>query len=293
MEVNKILIFLASSLFLALISLPTLLLAQVYPPSVGVERWKRVNPLLYEQGFILGAIAEASRQGIVKKTFEGEIHLGKDSTSAKEEDLRCARRIKEESNFEQLPNSQKVVVEQRIEDTCVSIITPVRLSAFDGMIEKTMQYIDEMVVVKYYHYTADIPFANTQKIIQDIYPTNKNYQIPQFLKAGDPPIRGISVEDGFYPGRIVKAAFVGQVVKEHYEVTIQIGSSGNDFIAMSVNSVPLFQYLVDTMLTGREINIYFYKLSSIPARISAFFTGANTSYRVYGAELIELKEAGN
>lgn len=184
------------------------------------------NPGLgeYSNGYRLGVINKFSEKGVISKSFEGEMLLGKDST----------------------PYSKIVDVKSGKK----AYYNPWRFSAPKSMAGSINAIVGSQPVVV--HYTQAV-FANalaqdTDYSVDKVYAINKTFTDTCKTTAKGAKSEGVRV------GRIVKASVKGNINKT-YELMMQIGDSGGQFVNMSTNEDSIYQCAVRALMSGKAVKV--------------------------------------
>ncbi|WP_051261468.1 hypothetical protein [Desulfovibrio inopinatus] len=211
----------------------------------------------YSEGYRMGLLSKYSDKGYLIKTGEGEIMLGRDSSAATE-------------SFTDKEGK-----------TIDATINPWRFSASRSKSDEIMKYVGEYVWVKYREEMINMSFKDTDYRLQEIdFVTRKDpnplsYEIKK-------PSGFLAKSEGMRAGRIVKASRKGNLIKT-WEVIVQLGNAGNQFVPMSISDESLFNYAIQCLKSGRLVKV-FYVDKGVAAKI--FVNMEDTPYRVYKLEVV-------
>lgn len=184
----------------------------------------------YSEGYRMGVVSKLSKKGIINKSLEGQLLMGREGTPY----------IKTYSC-----GSGK---EKKI---CKETINPWYFSGLEEIYHKVKLYAGEYVWVKYKeaHFNTGVNY-DTPYIIEKIDNVTRTY--PQISNCSE---RGNgSKSKGFRMGRIVKASLKGALVNT-YEITIQVGNSGNQFKNMSIKTKKMFECSLEYLKSGKKVKI--------------------------------------
>jgi len=182
----------------------------------------------YAEGYRMGQLSKYSTKGWINKTGEGEILLGAESTP--------------------------LVVEKVDSDgkTTSEIKNPWMFSTSTEVFNANQNMIGEYVVVPY-----------REKLVHSGFSGDTSNVVEQFIKV-DPsvfPENGCvnanatgSKSTGTRVGRLVKVADQGGI-NTTFEITMQIGNAGNQFIDMSITDETMFECAKQVLKSGQKIKL--------------------------------------
>lgn len=174
----------------------------------------------YSTGARAGDLVKYSSKGMVFKTGEGELQLGRDSGRAAADTTR--------SNEE----------------------NPWRFSSSGSVYADSQHLIGQPVVIDYRQpYLTFHTFGDTEYRVKAIAPLDRT--TPSACGKADGSGWKSS---GVRIGRVVKASTKGLLLKTH-EVAVQVGDSGNQFIDMSVPDAAIFDCAMAFLRSGQKARI--------------------------------------
>lgn len=179
----------------------------------------------YSVGARAGDLTKLSLKGFpMFKTGEGELQLGRESGRAAAD--------KSQSNEE----------------------NPWKFSTKTGMADDAQNLIGDAVVIDYKApFLTFSWFGDTKYRVTNIGTMDTTTKPEQ---CGDPGASGGMKSDGQRVGRIVKATTKGTIFITH-EISIQIGSSGNQFIDMSIPDNDLYDCAMTFLRTGTMVRVHY------------------------------------
>lgn len=242
------------------------------------------NPYYESQGFRLGYILDFARFGIVIPSYEGKLMLGFGSSPDSDIDPRCYA-----------TKMRNKVAPEIAKKECLTVSNPWPFSTLDSSVFKQYSgYTDAKTapVLVYYVRPTLSPeheVTNTKNFVEGIYRLNPNIKMASAIdgreSASELPAR-LNREEGYIEGRVVKAS-LDHPLRKSFEITIQEGPLGSNFKQMSVSSQDVFNYIVQTMLTGKLVRIGYLKLQGLENDIYLIGKDYDTAYRVITVELRE------
>ena len=221
------------------------------PTASLLSRPAAADANVFSEGWRMGMLSKFSAKGIFKKTGEGELLLGNES-------------------------SPLVHVEGQGEGSRTVQDNPWAFSCDVETYQRLRPLIGEYVAVQYrqMHLTGPLS-GDTDYRIVDMKAVDPELAPRQaVLRTGDHGGRS----DGDRPGRIVKATVKGNLSKT-WELQMQVGNAGTQFIAMSVTDEAMFNAAVAFLRSGRRVKVTYTQ--------SVFFNPLNrdTNYEVLGISL--------
>lgn len=184
----------------------------------------------YSEGYRMGMLEKYSVSGMFNKSGEGFLNMGREGAPVIKTD----------------------------KDGNKTYVNPWAFSA--DLKQFSQQYMNNYagsyVIIKYRQ-----DFFNsglTQKTAYNMtgiekIDTTKN----QPVACQDPGAKG-SKSEGFRVGRIVKASTKGTFGKS-YEITIQVGNSGNLYFPMSALSKEMYECTIANMKAGKQVKVFYAK----------------------------------
>lgn len=180
----------------------------------------------YSEGYRMGQITKFSVKGLMTKSGEGQMLMGREGTPyiiyGKDSDGNTTKRV----------------------------INPWYFSAEISQADKINEFSGEYAWIRY-----------EQAQIRNFISYDTDYMVKEIDKpTKEEPVECIdrkadgSKSEGFRVGRIVKASKKGHL-SDSYEIIIQVGNSGNQFKHMSIISPDMFQCAVDTLKSGKKVKI--------------------------------------
>lgn len=197
---------------------------------------------VYSDGYRVGMITKFSTKGVMVKSGEGQMLMGRESSPYTKE---CGK-------------------------DCTETVNPWYFSAEMRDAQMILQYAGEYAWVHYQQARIKSPNFDTEYLINEIGTPTRDFQPTM---CTDSSVSGAK-SDGVRVGRIVKASRKGSISKTH-EVLIQIGNAGNQFKHMSIESEEMYRCAVDVLKSAKMVKIYyvqdFFRLNPL---------GEDTTYRV-------------
>lgn len=205
----------------------------------------------YSTGYRMGNITKFSEKGIIIKSGEGQLLMGKDGT----------------------PYTQTSIDDEG--KVTKKVINPWYFSAEKEVIPKITKFAGSLVAVRYLQKRFNL-FYDTDYRLQDIYPLSPPKK--QSYTVKNPPTGAKS--KGFRVGRIVKLSTKGTFIKTK-EALVQLGDSGNQFKRMSISDDGLYQYATDCLKSGKKVRVYYTE--------QAFYqiTLNDTKYDIWKVEILK------
>ncbi len=220
-----------------------------------------VSPALalgkYSEGYRMGLLSKYSDKGYLIKTGEGELLLGRDSSTATE------------------------TFTDKDGKTVDAAINPWRFSASRSKSDEIAKFLGEYVWVKYREEMVNMSFKDTDYRLEEIEAVTRKDPEPSFFEIKKPS-GFLAKSEGMRAGRIVKASRKGNLIKT-WEVIVQLGNAGNQFVPMSITDEDLFTYAIQCLKSGRLVKVY-YVDKGISAKI--FVNMQDTPYRIYKLEVV-------
>ncbi len=206
----------------------------------------------YSEGYRMGQLSKFSVKGMMFKSGEGQLLMGREGTPY----------VITSSNGDG-GSKQKV-------------INPWYFSADPTMVDEINNYAGKYVYIEYKQAQIKSPKYDTDYMVTDIKPvTRKDLS----RTCVDDSASGKKSE-GFRIGRIVKVSKKGHLAKT-YEVMIQVGNAGNQFKAMSISSDEMYRCALEALQGGRKVKVNY---------IQSFLRNPlaqDTSYNIHSIEPLE------
>ena len=207
----------------------------------------------YSQGARMGQLVKFSVKGFWTKSGEGQLMLGSEGAPY--------------SIFS--TDSEGKVIEK--------ILNPWAFSAEEPMWDAVSANVGEYVVMEYDQSQIGNSFAqDTDYTVTSVAPvtrTNPGLGGCQTVKPSTSWHDG-----GKRVGRIVKASYKGAVFKT-YEIMLQLGNSGNQFLEMSIVDEGIFNCAMRALKSGKRVTIDYVEYVVQLKR--------DTNYDIYGISLPE------
>ena len=178
----------------------------------------------YSDGYRMGLMSKFSVKGLVNKSGEGELLLGQDSSIA-----------------------YTGSGDSRVQ------INPWRFSADQSKAAAANALSGEYVVIKYHQSTFRNPLQrNTSYEMVELSRVDTASKPKTVCEAEG---RGSSSE-GFRVARIVKASSKGVATKS-YEVMLQVGGTGNEFVDMGAPTDAMYECVVRWLKSGGKAKVWY------------------------------------
>jgi len=257
---------------------------ETYLPEVTDHWW---NPDIERLGYKLGYIIDADIEGILFKTLEGKLKLGKDSSQGSILDSECyAHQI---AQMDPHLDAGKVKIKRsEIETACQQVVSPWNFSSLHHDFLKDLQKSDTSPVLLYYRKYRYYPITQSDSIVEKVIPVDPHYPLPRTsMNVLDRYwfAKNFHYKMGFKDGRVVDAVLNG-VVRDTYELLIQLGDSGNNFMRVSVTYRDMFDFIVECMASGKLLRIYYLELFGMEGTPKSLIFGYQTDYRVYQVDVL-------
>lgn len=261
---------------------------EVEPAQIAIPHWN-LNPLVRERGFLLGFLVDSRVDGVIIKTVEGQFQMGFASTNATFVDPNCIADREGEVRTTIPEAPERMEAYHGIPEECTRPLNPRRFSSSDVTLQEELATLKGGPILIYYLDYRFVIFPLTRQILTKVWRVDPNRkditksldEIGHFYLG-----RLLHKARGKIDGRIVRAALVGNV-RENYEVTIQIGPSGNNFTVMNISSSSLYDHVVRLMATGNYLRIYYLWFFHFQEAIPNLFHNYQTNYRVYRVDVLD------
>lgn len=252
---------------------------------IPLHHWN-VDPLAMDRGYKIGFLNNVRAEGVVIKTLEGRLYLGYRSTGLRALDQDCM--MSHEKILRDIPNQEDQDEAQRKAAVeCEITQNPWEFSSLNTDYVDTMTKMGDPLLIYFIRYRV-YPFTETNNIVQQFWPVKTSKKLPatSIDRLDEIPLAGLlHYQNGVIEGRIVSATIEGNV-RENYEVIIQVGTTGNNFVKMNISHSDIFDYAVQVMSTGHYLRIHYLKLFGIEAWPLDLIKGYRTHYRIYRIEVI-------
>lgn len=185
------------------------------------------NPNIFSSGWRMGSLDKFSVTGLFNKTGEGQLLLGSESSPVR-------RTVGTGKDAKEI------------------IDNPWYFSSDKEMAEQFRALMGEYVAIRYNEYHVTGPLSGeTNYRVQEIRKVDPSVAPQQaVVREGGSGLRS----DGDRVGRIVKATRKGNVLKS-YEVTMQVGNGGSQFVDMSVSDEAMFTAVEAFLRSGRRVKV--------------------------------------
>lgn len=186
---------------------------------------------VYSEGYKMGQLTKFSVKGLIFKSGEGELLLGVDSTPYA---------------LEEVDNKGNKIVTE---------VNPWYFSSINTkMHEKINSNLGEYVAIKYKQSHIKNPDVDTDYEVIDVVNISRDKNYTAGPCKAEKFVSGMK-SSGVRAGRIVKASSKGIGFKS-YEILIQQGNSGNQFMSMSISAdEKLYECATKYLLAGRQVKI--------------------------------------
>jgi hypothetical protein len=187
----------------------------------------------YSEGYRMGMLEKYSVSGMLTKSGEGFLNLGREGTPVIETDKKGNKKY----------------------------INPWAFSASSDRLSKfnqnyMNQFAGQYVVIKYRQDFFNTGISQkTDYNIESIDAVNPMQNKP--MTCEDPTAKGVK-SDGFRVGRLVKASTKGTLNKT-YEVTMQVGNSGNLYFPMSALSKEMYDCVIANLKSAKQVKVFYAK----------------------------------
>lgn len=203
----------------------------------------------YSDGYRMGQLTKFSVKGLMTKSGEGQLSMGREGTPLVKY-YSCGDKGKK----------------------CKKVINPWYFSSTTSKSKSLNALAGEYVVIEYNQATINNPLAyNTDYRVKNVYKVDKSidlgdgYEVSKF--GGDKSA-------GFRIGRIVKASSKGHI-KKTYELIVQVGNSGNQYKHMSTSDKKMYDYAIKVLKSAQKVKLFYAE--------RAFYQVSwnNTGYEIY------------
>lgn len=202
----------------------------------------------YSVGYRVGMISKFSVKGLMNKTGEGQMLMGRESTP------------------------YIVTYKCGDGDTCRKTINPWYFSMDKKDSHLMKPFAGEYVWVQYNQAQVKSPMFDTDYLITQIGNIKRDTQLKTCV---DPNVDG-SKSEGVRVGRIVKASMKG-VMSKTGEVMVQLGNAGNQFKNMSVTDT-MYDCAVTALKSAKKVKVHY---------VQSWFRNPFSSDTTYAVSKIE------
>jgi hypothetical protein len=181
----------------------------------------------YSSGYRMGMLTKCSVKGLVAKSLECQLTMGRESSPV-----------------------SKTLTDSDGNQTVVQI-NPWSFSGSPDANNVVNAYVGKYVYVEYAQSQVKSVSRDTDYNIREIADVTKKEPT---CTAKTSASGGKS--DGKRVGRIVKASNKGTLVKT-YEITIQVGSAGNEFLNMSITDEKVYACTLEWLKSGKMATVHY------------------------------------
>lgn len=209
----------------------------------------------YSSGYRMGLLQRYQESGWINKSGEGELNMGNEGIPL----------------IETYKDSKGKIHK--------NYINPWRFSD-ENFNPSTNQFIGEYVWIEYENKYINNPFAaDTSYRSKQIHSVDPSL-LDGISSSEDEGYDATAKSTGIQLGRIVQASKTGLAIKT-YEITVQCGTSGNQYKFMTVTHEKVYNFCVLALKAGKLVKVY-YDNRGILAGLDI---GSNTKYRVFKVEV--------
>jgi hypothetical protein len=196
------------------------------------------EPAAFSEGYRIGMLSKFSIKGLSRKSGEGELMLGNESS----------------------------LFQWKSGDS-TRLINPWLFSVIDSnpeLINKISSMVDNYVIIKYQQSLVYNPLSSdTGYRVIDVLPVNTKSQPANCIASSSVMSRGTGdYSDGVRTGRIVKMSNKG-VVNKTYESIVQVGPAGNYFQPMSIAEEEMAKCVFQFLSSGKMAKITYHQAAII------------------------------
>lgn len=257
------------------------------------------NMMYLSEGFRLGYVLRMAEKGIWfwRYRYEGQLQLGFGTNQGEIYDTSCfalaierakkRKRIASEKNIE---DPQDYISEEDRKE-CLLGFNPFNFSFFSDDYYEEYDNLGDGPVVIFYQRPLVAPqsvFTDTKTYLRGIWPANPNLKIPKYKKANTGLLgtRNLTPLKSTIEGRIIGAS-VEDVFRKTYEITVQLGNTGNNFKRLSLADDPeMFDYIVKCMMTGKMLRIEYTSIVELLRPLN-ILRGYWTNFRIIGIQILD------
>ena len=206
---------------------------------------------VYSTGYRIGQITKLSVKGMMFKSGEGQMLMGRESV-------------------------QKIIQYGCGDgDVCTKIINPWEFSMDEIDVPKLMPFVGEYAWMSYNQAQVKVPKYSTDYMVTS-FDHIATTSPPTCVDSGAP---SGSKSEGIRVGRIVKVSQRGHLIKTT-EMKMQIGNAGSDFKDMSLSD-SMYGCVVEVLKTAKKVKVHY---------MESWFrvpTSSDTSYSVLKIEPVK------
>jgi hypothetical protein len=199
---------------------------------------------VFSDGYRMGMLSAFSVNGVINKSGEGELMLGKDSSLAYidvPDPFAESDDSKQKTGNDAEDEKPKMKKEQ---------INPWKFSSDPDFGKEIMKLNGRYVVVHYVHYRVGSFKRDTEYDATEVTPVDK--QADPKVCENDKAVGHMSPVSR--AGRIVRASYTGSIIKT-YELTMQIGDAGSQFFQVSTLSEDIYNCAIAWLKSGKQVNL--------------------------------------
>ena len=252
-----------------------------------IHHWN-LDPRNNSNGYMLGYITTLGLDGqYFYETLEGQIQLGYSSSDAVATDPDCTAELSSQL-FSKTKMPLLPAETDAIGRRCSTVTNPRGFSSGDLSMNKQLAGRKGGPVLMYYQDFMVTTWARTHTIIKKVWTVSGDRPLPALSMESYEGIALAQVlrhQKTSVDGRFVDASIRG-TIRENFQVTIQVGPSGNNFIDMNVLSEKLFDFIVECMATGRYLRISYYEIYDFQNIFARLLESMRTNYRIYRVDVI-------
>lgn len=206
--------------------------------NVELEKSVEREPAAYSEGYRVGFLSKFSVKGLGRKSGEGELMLGNESS----------------------------LFQWKSGDS-TRLINPWLFSVTDSspeLIGKISALLDNYVIIKYQQSIVYNPLSSdTGYRVVDVLPVNTKGQLSPCVASNSVLNRGTGdYSDGVRTGRVVKLSNKG-VVNKTFETIIQVGPNGNYFQPMSIAEEEMAKCVLQFLTSGKMAKITYHQAAIV------------------------------
>lgn len=256
---------------------------------IPIHHWN-FNPLVYERGYAMGYLNRSTVLGFPIRTLEGSLQLGVDSSDLTIIDPDClARERGSATPMNAAGEAERNLGALSTQPLCQKEINPWRFSSMNLSMQKILETNTGRPVLVYYSGYRLVFFTSTYHIIKSIWPVVQDRPMPSSsydASSTYPLSQLVHYGRGILEGRFVRANVVNNI-RQNYEVSIQLGPAGDNFVDMNLASSDLYDYIVESMAVGQYVRIYYLELFNFQQIPASLVRGYATRFRIYRVDVID------
>jgi hypothetical protein len=199
---------------------------------------------VFSKGYRMGQLSKLSTKGLWKKSLEGTMMLGVDST----------------------PYSV------RVSEDVENVLNPWHFSVAEDNAPIFNERTGDFVWIRYNQAQVGSVLYDTAYLAQEIAPVTK---VQPSSCSVAPAQSGVKYSEGVRIGRVVKASFKGNFdTTKTWEIIFQEGNAGAKFLEMSITDEGLYNCAVEWLKSGLPVKISY-------TQVALTLSWNKTDYRVY------------